>query len=320
MTMMMTTTRGKPAVTARRAASSEAPLAPGELARTIAAWGRRVDRALAGWLARGERPARLTEAISYSLNAGGKRFRPVLAMGAARACGASPLAALPAACALECVHTYSLIHDDLPAMDDDDLRRGKPTSHKVFGEANAILAGDALLTEAFAILAGAGRHADRVRRGLVAELAAAAGGSGMVGGQVLDMEAEGKPPEAGSVRRIHRLKTGALITAAARMGGISAGATRGVLARLTRFGAALGEAFQIVDDLLDEQGTAAELGKRPGADRAHAKATWPAAVGVEAARRDARRLADEARGALAGFGARAALLRGLVDYVVERRS
>ncbi len=305
--------------TARKAASSEAVLGPGALGGRLADWGRRVDRALDAWLDRGDRPERLSEAMAYSLHAGGKRFRPVLAMAAAEACGAAPSVALPAACALECVHTYSLIHDDLPAMDDDDLRRGKPTSHKVFGEANAILAGDALLTEAFAILAGAGRHADRVRRRLVAELAAAAGGSGMVGGQVLDMEAEGKRPTAGLVRRIHRRKTGALITAAVRMGAIAAGATPPRLARLTRYGAALGEAFQIVDDLLDEEGTETELGKRPGADRTHAKATWPAAVGVEKAHRDARRLADEAMASLAGFGARAATLRGLVGYVVERR-
>ncbi len=263
-------------------------------------------------------PSRLSSAMRYSVLAGGKRLRPLLCVLAAEACGGNRDQALPAACALEMVHTYSLIHDDLPAMDDDDLRRGRPTCHKAFDEATAILAGDGLLTLAFQVLA------ERVRPELAAvrcvrALAEAAGPEGMVGGQMADLAAEGRrdgTPEA--LEAIHRRKTGALLRASLRMGAHVAGASQEEVEALDRYGEAIGLAFQIVDDLLDVQGDEAKLGKRVGKDSELGKWTYPGFLGVEGSRLRARQLADEAVAALAPLGTRGDRLRALAVDLLER--
>ena len=274
------------------------------------------DKALDRVLAGGDWPKSLRKAMRYSIFAGGKRLRPVLCLMAAEAVGGRAAAALAPACALEMVHTYSLIHDDLPAMDDDDFRRGRPTSHKVFGEAMAILAGDALLTLAFETAASVkdARAAGR----LCAELAEGAGPAGMVGGQVYDMESEGKRPNARLVEEIHRRKTAALIRAAARMGGIAGGATPRQLAALTRFGEALGLLFQVTDDILDETGDEAKMGKRLHKDAAAGKQTYPRAHGLSAARKLAASLARRAENALKPLGPRAAILAQMPRFVLQR--
>jgi geranylgeranyl diphosphate synthase, type II len=257
-------------------------------------------------------PASLLEAVRYSLFAGGKRLRPALALGACElACGDdSP--ALPAACALEMVHTYSLIHDDLPAMDDDDLRRGMPTSHKKFGEAAAILAGDALLTMAFDILADTGSVA------AVRELARAAGAAGMVGGQVIDLESENHALRVEELRHLHACKTGALITVSLRLGAILGGADGHRLDALTAYGRHIGLAFQIADDILDVTGTEEKIGKPVGSDVANSKSTYPALLGLDTARDLGQRAVDDAIGALAGFGPEADVFRALARYIMER--
>ncbi len=263
-------------------------------------------------------PARLASAMRYSVLAGGKRLRPVLCLMAAEAAGGNPRAALPAACALEIVHTYSLIHDDLPAMDDDDLRRGRPTCHKAFDEATAILAGDGLLTFAFELIARETKPASAAV-GCVLVLAEAAGPEGMVGGQMADLQAEGRAdgtPEA--LEAIHRRKTGALLRAALKMGAISAGASAEVLSSLDAYGRAVGLAFQIVDDLLDVQGDESKLGKRVGKDSGHGKWTYPGFLGVEGSRLRAKQLADEAVAALAPLGTRGDRLRALALDLLER--
>lgn len=263
-------------------------------------------------------PARLAEAMRYSTLAGGKRLRPVLCLMAAEACGADPAAALPAACALELVHTYSLIHDDLPAMDDDDLRRGRPTCHKAFDEATAVLAGDGLLTLAFELVA---RHVGPPSAALacVVELAEAAGPNGMVGGQMADLQAEGRTDATlEALEAIHRRKTGALLRAPLRMGALIAGAPAEWLAALDGYGQAVGLGFQVVDDLLDVTGDEAKLGKRVRKDSGLGKWTYPALLGVEGGRRKARQLADEAAAALAPLGERAATLRALALDLLER--
>jgi geranylgeranyl diphosphate synthase type II len=226
---------------------------------------------------------------------------------------------MAAACALEHVHTYSLIHDDLPAMDDDDFRRGRPTSHKVFGEAEAILAGDALLTRAFELVVSAAGLDPAVRCRMVRELAVAAGGGGMVGGQWDDIRAEGRPVDEAAVLGIHRRKTGALIRAALRLGAMAAGASPAALGRLTRYGESLGALFQIVDDILDVEGTMEEMGKTPGSDVRRGKATYPAVAGMERARAEAARHATEALDALRSAGPAAWVLREMVTLVRERR-
>ena len=259
-----------------------------------------------------EAPHGLVEAMEYSLMAGGKRLRPALALGAARAAGAEEEVALPAACALEMIHTYSLIHDDLPAMDNDDLRRGRPTAHKAFGEATAILAGDALLTLAFEVLAEAGSAA------IVREIAHASGVCGMAGGQFVDLESEGKQLSLEELRGIHRRKTGALIRVAVRAGALAAGAPGPVLAALTAYGEHVGLAFQIADDILDVVGDEAAIGKPVGSDVANEKATYPAILGLAASQRLAREAADAAIDALAGLGEEAAMFRKLANYIVER--
>jgi geranylgeranyl diphosphate synthase type II len=258
--------------------------------------------------------------MRYSLFAGGKRFRPILAREACRAVGGRDAWVLPACCALEMIHTYSLIHDDLPAMDDDVLRRGAPTLHVAFDEATAILAGDALHTLAFQILAEKppGRRFDARRARVLSLVARAAGVEGMVGGQVRDLEAEGRRIGREALARIHRGKTGALIAAAAVGGGILGGGSPAQIAALETYGRAVGLAFQIVDDLLDEVGTRTGLGKSPGKDRAVRKATYPSIWGIERSRAIARRSVDRARRALAPFGPRAAALARLAGFVLSR--
>ncbi len=281
------------------------------LHRYLAARRRVVERALAArFPARG--PA-LRRAIRYSLLGGGKRLRPILTLAAGEVAGAPMRAVLPFACALELIHTYSLVHDDLPAMDDDDLRRGRPTSHREFGEGTAILVGDALLTEAFGVMAEA-RGVDAGRAiAAIAEVARAAGEAGMVGGQALDLAAAGRAATLAQVRAIHRRKTGALFTAAVRVGGLAAGAPRPLLRRLTGYGEQLGLCFQIADDIAD----AVEAGDGR-TDRALEKATYPALLGMTRARRHAERARDAALSAVAGLGERADPLRAIAGLVVAQ--
>jgi geranylgeranyl diphosphate synthase type II len=262
-------------------------------------------------------PAPLREAIRYSLLAPGKRLRPILVLLAAEACGAPTERAMPAACAVEMVHAYSLIHDDLPAMDDDDLRRGRPTCHKVYGEAVAILAGDALLALAFQVLAQ-GIEPPGAAAACCARLGEAAGPCWLVGGQADDIDPPG--PEAGlpALESIHARKTGALIRAALAMGGLAVGATAEQLAALDRYGRALGVTFQITDDLLDVRGTEEAMGKRVGKDAQAGKLTFPVLLGLEASLRRAEQLTGEACQALEVFGPRAGGLEALARYVLER--
>ena len=265
------------------------------------------------------REARVVEAMRYSLFAGGKRLRPILCLAAAHAVGGKIEAAMPAACALEMIHTYSLIHDDLPAMDDDDLRRGKPTSHVVFGEAIAILAGDALLTEAFVLLSD--YHAllgERALR-LIGVIARAASYRGMVGGQVVDMLSQNKPADLETVQQMHSRKTAALISAAAESGALAGGGTDDQVEDLARYGKAIGLAFQIADDILDIEGSTEVLGKTAGSDVARGKVTYPAAVGLEGSRQAAQTLVNEALAALERFDNKAEPLRALANYIIARK-
>ena len=278
-----------------------------------------VDRALESWLPQASvKPATIHQAMRYSLFAGGKRLRPILTLAAAEACGGAALRAMPAACAVECVHTYSLIHDDLPCMDDDDLRRGRPTSHKVFGEGVAVLAGDALLTIAFEILAHATPTPRYPTAALVRELASASGSQWLIGGQVADLEGEGKKITGAELRYIHRCKTAALLTASIRLGAMSAEATPARLRGLTAFGQALGLAFQVIDDILDVTQTTEKLGKTAGKDVAATKATYPAIHGLARSRAEARRLTAAAHAALRPFGGKGGRLRELADYLLAR--
>jgi geranylgeranyl diphosphate synthase type II len=272
-------------------------------------------------------PAALLEAMSYSLFAPGKRIRPLLCLLACEASGGTSQAALPAACALEMVHTYSLIHDDLPAMDDDDLRRGLPTCHKKFGEALAILAGDALLTMAFEVVSAG--YPARIAAVSCLELARGAGAAGMVGGQVLDLQAEGEVPPSGisadsldGLEGIHRRKTGALFRSSLRLGlyagsaGREDGVDSGRLADADRYASAFGLAFQITDDLLDVEGTAEQLGKRAGKDAAKGKLTYPGLLGIDESRRRAEALGQDAEAAAERLGS--PLLKRLAEFVVKR--
>lgn len=273
----------------------------------------RVEAALEACLERCDQaPAGLIDAMRYSLMAGGKRLRPALALGACELVHGDDAPAMPAACALEMVHTYSLIHDDLPAMDNDDLRRGKATSHKRFDEATAILAGDALLTLAFQELAATG-HA-----GAVLELASAAGAAGMVGGQFLDMRAQGQVLTQDALEDMHARKTGALICASLRLGAMLGGASDDTLVALTHYGRQIGLLFQITDDILDVVGDSAVLGKSIGKDQHSAKATYPAVVGLDAARNMARNAAATAHDALDAFGQAADMFRALPGFLLER--
>jgi geranylgeranyl diphosphate synthase, type II len=270
-------------------------------------------------------PSTIHRAARYSLFAGGKRIRPLLVLAAGEAVGGATEALMPLACAVEMIHTYSLIHDDLPAMDNDDLRRGKPTSHKVFGEAMAILAGDALLTRAFHVLleVAPGTPADDVRRRLraAAILGDAAGTSGLIGGQVADLEAEGRDDVTlPDLERLHRAKTGALLGACVLGGGVLGGAGEADLGRLAQFGEAIGLGFQVVDDILDATEGADRLGKTAGKDAAAGKATYVRLMGLEGARAIAARLLAEARAAIAPLGERGALLDALATLIVERHA
>jgi len=281
---------------------------------------RLVDAALENHLpAENVEPRTLHRAMRYSVFAGGKRVRPALVLAATDLHGGRREDALPAACAMEMIHTYSLIHDDLPAMDDDDLRRGQPSCHKAFGEATAILAGDSLLTHAFLLL-GRQSHADARRLlNVIAELGEAAGTGGMIGGQMADLEAEGLDDVAlDTVERIHLLKTAALIRASVTMGTMVAGAGEEELERMRRFGRRIGLLFQITDDILDRTGTSAELGKTAGKDEAQGKATYPAAAGMDRAGSRAEQLARRAAEDLAPYGERAQVLRQLTDYLLRR--
>ena len=267
--------------------------------------------------------ARLKEAIRYSLLAGGKRIRPILTIAAAEACGwggEGRELALPVGAVLELIHTYSLIHDDLPAMDNDDLRRGRPTSHKVFGEAAAILAGDSLLSESFALLSSLKTGRPEVLLRVIREIAVASGADGMAGGQAMDLEVQGKKIPVEALERLHRKKTGCLIQAAVVAGAMVGGADPRRLEALRAYGSAVGLAFQIADDILDVEGETKVLGKTAGSDAAHFKATYPSVMGLEASRRLAGEAADEAVRALESFGEDAEPLRGIARYIVARKS
>jgi geranylgeranyl diphosphate synthase type II len=280
----------------------------------------RVNRALDRWVPSEDTPPQtIHRAMRYSLFAGGKRIRPVLAMASAEAITAGADAVDSVACALELIHTYSLIHDDLPALDNDDLRRGRPTCHKVFGEAMAILAGDALLTLAFQVLAKMEGCSDAARTAIIAELATAAGTvGGMIGGQVHDLEGERMDPDPQLLDAIHRAKTGALLRASVRAGALFVGASPEQYAQLSRFGEHIGLAFQIVDDLLDVEMSSEALGKTAGKDAAQKKITFPAVYGIQRSRDMAEEQLDLALAALADFGPSAGPLRQIASFIVRR--
>jgi geranylgeranyl diphosphate synthase type II len=290
-----------------------------DLSRYLTARTSLVDRALDRFLPKATaKPQTIHKAMRYSLFAGGKRLRPVLALASAEACGGAMEDAMPAACAVECIHTYSLIHDDLPCMDDDDLRRGRPTNHKVFGEGIAVLAGDALLTAAFEILAQT-RSAKRYPvAAQIADLAHASGSRWLVGGQVADLEGEGRKLNAAELQYIHECKTAALLTVSIRLGAMSANATPAQLKSLTTFGKSVGLAFQVIDDILDVTQSSEKLGKTAGKDLDAQKATYPAIHGLEKSRQTARRLTATALAALRPFKSRGATLRALADYLLAR--
>lgn len=264
-------------------------------------------------------PQGLHKAMHYSLFAGGKRLRPVLVLAASAAVGGSEAEALNTACAFECVHTYSLIHDDLPAIDNDDLRRGRPTCHKAFGEATAILAGDALLTVAFELVARTKtRSAARLVK-VISELSRAAGSMGMIGGQMVDIESEGTAVSFPVLEYIHIHKTGELILAAVRCGAILGGADRAQMDALSKYARGIGLAFQIADDILDVEGSAEEMGKNTGGDELKGKATYPALIGLDESRARAEELVSMAVASLEGFDAKADPLRAIARYIVDRR-
>ena len=278
-----------------------------------------VDKALDKFLPKATtKPATIHKAMRYSMFAGGKRLRPILCLAAAEACGGGIEPALPLACAVECIHTYSLIHDDLPAMDNDDFRRGRPTNHKVFGDGIAILAGDALLTVAFEIAAHAETWPRYSMADLIKELSHASGSLWLIGGQVADLEGEGKKTSAKELRFIHEAKTSALLTASIRLGAMSANVTPSKLEALTVFGKNLGLAFQVIDDILDVTQTSEKLGKSAGKDVAAQKATYPSILGLEKSRKEAHRLTDLSLAALKPFGKKAATLRAIADYLLNR--
>jgi len=292
---------------------------PFDLTTWVAGRSRAVDRALDRFLPRASaKPATIHAAMRYSLFAGGKRMRPALLLAAAEACGGSETEALPLACAVECIHTYSLIHDDLPAMDNDDFRRGKPTNHKVYGEGIAVLAGDALLTQAFEIAAQARAWPRYSHRDLVLEIARAAGSLQLIAGQVADLEGEGRELSVAQLRYIHERKTSALLSCSVRLGGMSANCTPAQLRALTQFGYHVGLAFQVIDDILDVTQSTEVLGKTAGKDVTAQKATYPRLVGLEKSRRIAAGLTTKAYQALRPFGRRAAALEGLARYLLER--
>lgn len=289
-------------------------------ATELKAWSKQVDDALDLYLPKAEEyPATIHEAMRYSVFAGGKRLRPVLVLAATQAVGGDVAKVMPVACALELIHTYSLVHDDLPAMDNDDFRRGRPTNHKVYGEAMAILVGDALLTHAFELIARSAEDypADKVNT-VTLEIARAAGSRGLIGGQVVDMLSENKAITGEVMEYIHRHKTGALFRAAVRAGAILGGASEEELSCLTRYSEQMGLAFQIKDDLLDIEGDEAKIGKPVGSDLKNQKCTYPSLYGLEQARNMAQQAAEAACAELKIFGSRAEFLRSLVHFIISR--
>ena len=290
-----------------------------DLKAYLAARAAEVDAALDAFLPKAkEKPATIHAAMRYSVFAGGKRLRPILCIAAAEACGGDPEAAVPPACAVEVLHTYSLVHDDLPCMDDDDLRRGRPTCHKVYGEGMAVLTGDALLTEAFLMLAQT-QPAKRYPVGsYVAELALTGGSTKLIGGQVMDLEGEGKKLTKAQLVKIHEAKTAALLTTSIRLGAMTANATDKQLEALSVFGRALGLAFQVIDDILDVTASTEVLGKTAGKDAAVEKATYPAILGLDKSRKEAAKLTNEAMDALLPFGKKAQRLREIAEYLLKR--
>ncbi len=288
---------------------------PAFLASRTAAVNQALDRCLPS---ASTKPATIHRAMRYSLFAGGKRIRPALCLAAAEACGGRDATALPLACAVECIHTYSLVHDDLPAMDDDDYRRGKLTNHKVFGEGIAVLAGDALLTQAFEIAARCQGWSRYPHQTIILELARAAGSLQLIAGQVADLEGEGKRISAQQLRYIHERKTSALLCCSVRLGGMSANCTPAQLQALTVFGYNVGLAFQVIDDILDVTQTSAKLGKTAGKDTRAQKATYPAIVGLEQSRNIAERLTRRAFAALTAFKGKARALEALAEFLLRR--
>ena len=305
-----------PAQRLPRRSSGEGPF---DLRRYLDSRTAAVNRALDRFLpTAGTKPATIHRAMRYSLFAGGKRLRPVLCLAAAEACGGAIEPAMPLACAVECIHTYSLIHDDLPAMDNDDYRRGKLTNHKVFGEGIAVLAGDGLLTQAFEIAAQCRGWPRYSHRDVVRELAEAAGSLQLIAGQVADLEGEGKRISAAQLRYIHERKTSALLRCSVRLGGMSANCTAAQLEALGDFGYHVGLAFQIIDDILDVTQTSEQLGKTAGKDVAAQKATYPSIVGMDKSRKIAAELTERAFGALHVFKGKAAALEALAEYLLKR--
>jgi geranylgeranyl diphosphate synthase type II len=264
-------------------------------------------------------PPRLAEAMQYALMAGGKRVRPILAIASYEAAGGRSSKIVPVASSIELIHTYSLIHDDLPAMDDDDFRRNKPTTHRVYGEGLAILAGDALLTDAFHMISEADVKPELLMK-IISELSAAAGPSGMVGGQVADLEYEGKKADADMINYIHNHKTGALIRASVRIGGLLASTSPAGMKALTEYGEKVGLAFQIMDDILDITGTMEELGKSTGADSARGKNTFPSVFGMDKSYQSAEQLINESINAVKIFNRRAEPLESIARYILKRRN
>jgi geranylgeranyl diphosphate synthase type II len=279
-----------------------------------------IERALDRYLPKANtRPATLHRAMRYSLFAGGKRLRPILCLAAAQACGGKIGSALSLACAVECIHTYSLVHDDLPSMDNDDFRRGRPTCHKIFGDGVAILAGDALLTIAFEIVSSAKPTSRYDTSKLLREIAVAAGSQKLIAGQVADLEAEGRNVKRDQLQFIHQNKTAAILKSSVRLGAMSANADARKLSAVSRFGQRLGLAFQIIDDILDVTQTSEILGKSAGKDAAAKKATYPAVIGLEKSRAEARRLTRQAHNTLSVFSNRdAEPLHALANYLLER--
>lgn len=265
-----------------------------------------------------KKPSTIHKAMRYSIFAGGKRMRPALVLAAAEACGRPNPDSYSLACAVECIHTYSLIHDDLPGMDNDDMRRGKPTNHKVFGEGMAILAGDALLTQAFEIAALCESNSRYSHRDLVLELARASGSLQLIAGQVADLEGEGKPTSRAQLRYIHERKTSALLCCSVRLGGMSVGCKPQQLEALTDFGYHVGLAFQVIDDILDVTQSSEVLGKTAGKDVKAGKATYPAIVGLDESRRIAAALTRKAFAALKPFRGKATALEAIAEYLLKR--
>jgi geranylgeranyl diphosphate synthase, type II len=278
-----------------------------------------VENALQAYLPKSSiKPKTIHKAMRYSVFAGGKRLRPILCLAAGECCGGETSEALPLACAVECIHTYSLIHDDLPCMDDDDLRRGMPTSHKVFGEAIAVLAGDALLTFAFELAAQVPGWPRHPLKDIIRELAVASGSRNLIAGQVVDLESEGKRVSLPLLKFIHESKTAALLRATIRLGAMSANATPARLESLSEFGMSLGLAFQVIDDILDVTQSSETLGKSAGKDLVAEKATYPSVIGLDESRKVAKRLTEEAHRSLKPFARKAEILHGLADYLLDR--